>query len=125
MGQSTNALLWFGVAIDGSPDDGDELPEKIHDIINGKDGDLYGDGREWLEEHDLIDEVEFVKHCSGEYPMYGIAVKTSLKTATRGHPISVMTSSTPLAFGVWKALELLGEDSDDHEIGWYLASMWN
>jgi hypothetical protein len=132
MATSTNGLLWFGVTFDGSPEDGDELPEKIHDILYGptdEDGepadedDLYGDGREWFAEHGLTG-VEFVEHCSQDYPMYGLAVAGTVVVARRGYPVRVPpTYETPDATPLHAALKALGVD--DAAIGWHLASMWS
>jgi hypothetical protein len=127
MGTSTDGLLWYGVAIDGSPDDGDELAEKILAITDGdpddEDNYLYGDGREWLAEHGLTG-VEFVDHCSYEYPMYGIAVAGTLTRASRGYPRRVDPTETPDPAPVIAVMAALGAPVDADAVGWHLASMW-
>jgi hypothetical protein len=129
MSASTNALLWFGVAIEGSPDDGDEIPERIHAITYGDEdddeNDLYGDGREWMAEHGITG-IEFIEHCSGDYPMYGIAATGTVLTAHRGYPeqvngLTVPDDLTPLI----ATIRALGIDQDSCTIGWHLASWWN
>lgn len=122
MGQSTDGLLWYGVAIEGTADDGDELAEKIDTILNGEEGELYGDGREWFAEHNLPG-VDIVRHCSYEYVMYGLAVAGTYTRAWRGSPKLVEIPDFPPDTTQLEAvLKELG--AEDLPIGWHLASMW-
>ena len=126
MGTSTDGLLWYGVSFDGSPDDGDVLAEKVSEILNGPDDGedyLYGDGREWLAANGLVG-VEFVTHCSYDYPMYGLAVAGTVTRAYRGSPELVAMDREPDAFSLVAALEALGVSVDTAPLGWHLASLW-
>lgn len=125
MGVSTDGLLWYGVSLG---DDDEEIGERISDIVNGpEDSDtyLYGDGREWLAEHGLTG-VEFVHHCSHDYPMWGLALAGTLVRAYRGTPKSVtlrVISPEEDAL-LTAALEALGLDVPFDKYGWKLASLW-
>lgn len=133
MGQSTDAILWYGIVDD--EEDGD-LAEKLREIANGPDedgGGLYGDGREWFEAHGLAGKLVVVDHCSCDYAMYGLAVvgvfpdsydKATL-TARRGSPktfAELPTVQTEWGDLVRSALKEMGVDGP--EPGWCLASMW-
>ncbi len=128
MGQSTNGLLWWGMAVE------DDTPahEAIHAAINGGDDDddtdYYGDGREWLAANDLLGKVEFVDHCSIDYTMYGLAAPGTETTAWRGSPKVLGERLDPVLEGVEaliKAAELLGAEVPAQGFGWVLASMWS
>lgn len=122
MGVSSDGLLWYGVALE---DDGydDDLSERLEQIIEGADGEGYGDGREWLAEHSLTG-VEFVHHCSYDYPMYGLAVAGTSARAARGYPKRVDLGSTPDPAPVVAAMRALGVPVDEDAIGWHLGSLY-
>ena len=113
MGVSTDAIFAYGVNL------GEEMPpgmttEQWDDIT-----DVWGD--------DEIAErgFEVIYHCSGEYPMYFLAVPGTQLTAWRGSPKTVDSlsiESDPLAqfINAMKGLEV-----DVSEAGWHIFSMWS
>lgn len=122
MGVSSDGLLWYGVALE---DDGydDDLSERLEAIIDGPDGEGYGDGREWLAEQGLTG-VEFVRHCSYDYPMYGLAVAGTSTRASRGYPKRVDLDGTPDPAPVLAAMRALDIPIEDGAIGWHLGSLY-
>ena len=128
MSTSTDAILWWGVAI---PDEDYDATERVSEIVNGdpddEDSNLYGDGREWLTEHGLMGKVEFVDHCSMSSPMWGVALAGTVTRARRGYPHSVGRSLEPAHDpdgNVHAAVEALGLDLPHDAYGWHLASFW-
>ena len=71
--------------------------------------------------------VELVSHCSGEYPMYILAVRGTYKNASRGYPEVL----TPDYFTVpQEKINAARKWCEDHKVewqepSWILASMWN
>jgi len=75
--------------------------------------------------------VEFLTHCSGDYPMYMLVISESQQTANRGYPQRINPREMDMAEnnGDWPArlravMEKLEIDGDK-EMGWTLCSMWN
>lgn len=128
MGQSTNAILWWGVTI---PDSEYEAQERIGEIVHGdpddESADLYGDGREWLQANGLFGRVEFVHHCSETAPMWGIALVGTVTTAARGWPKALgqtLDRAHDPTSAVHEAVEALGLDLAHSAYGWHMASYW-
>lgn len=128
MGQSTDGIVFWGVALgDG---DEDERVERITEIVFGDpdddESDLYGDGREWLAEHNLTG-VEFVHYCSQTSPMWGIAAAGTVVTAARGWAkrLDLPQHPAPIwSVDVHRAVEALGLDLAHDQYGWNLVSYW-
>lgn len=81
--------------------------------------------REWFTQHPL--PITMVNSCSGEYPMWILAIPSSVKTANRGFPqrfepsdlvVSGADKAALLDFCKTYSLEFEGEP------GWYLSSYW-
>lgn len=115
MGQSTNAILGWGVLVkEGSADH--ELAAKI-----------------WAEQ-DMDDPVQIVEHCSMTYPMYAILSDALTKTANRGYPVDVRekgirigeTPTTAARLGLEHFLERMGfsEELRKQEPTYWLMSWW-
>lgn len=78
----------------------------------------------WCEEHPL--PIEMVNTCSGDCPMWIVAVPGTLVTACRGYPESIDPSTLfnidPEKLAQWSAFcEKYGIEG---EAGWYLSSYW-
>lgn len=133
MGQSTNGTLVFGI------DFGEELPEFLEEYSE--------DGDDWWEFTDAISGVEkddpegwdkrskfreshvadLVLYCSGEYPMYILAVNGTETTVRRGDVEEIdpakMTVSPEV---IQKFKDFCGEYGVEwEEPRWLLCSMWN
>jgi hypothetical protein len=73
-------------------------------------------------------------HCSGEYPMYYLAIRVTESTASRGSPKLVKPNAPYVGASGWDGqltefarefeLPLPGQD-EASEIGWWLASYWS
>ena len=129
MGVSSDGLLWYGVDLGDGEDD---LSEHLEAIINGpdedaddydEDADFYGDGREWLAEHGLTG-VEFVQHCSYDYPMYGLAITGTSVRAPRGYPKQVDLKGAPDPAPILAAMRALEVPVNEDAIGWHLGSLY-
>ena len=115
MGQSTNGELWYGVVFE----DGYEFPWDAEEFS--------GDLDDWwrTENTDHPCPVELVNYCSGDSPMYGLAVSKSTQTAHRGTPVLIeglglsIQETAPLK-------EFLAKYNlkPEGEAGWYLSSYW-
>jgi hypothetical protein len=151
MGQSTNAILCWGIQV-GEEDslpwddkaeemgyDGGNDDEFLADALCGikKPKDEWEDGGEnkvhrdyWTVKKEALEAygIELVWHCSGEYPMYILAIAASEKTARRGYPETIVRTDMdrPEADN-WQeklneACEKLGIEPSAGE--WILCSMW-
>lgn len=124
MGQSTDAILFFGVACT------EEESTEIHDVIERMEDALKAHG------------VEAFTHCSGESPMLALAIEDTIWRAKRGFPLDVDAEEMAAAKveewrekirkAIWIVTEAAGEDHENEErfpsgmeIGWYLVSDWN
>lgn len=154
MGQSTNGELWYGFVFedgyefpwDAAPFEGDiddwwlaesgfKPSVEIYDAADpsGYKGgakpteeaisDYYAEKRNFKEAHPC--PVETVNYCSGDYPMYALAVCGTGMTAYRGDPkrveglgISPQEIAPLLEFCEKYNLKPEGES------GWYLSSYW-
>ena len=108
MGQSTDALLMFGVSL-GDGEDMEWPPE----LVEPDDGDAgYPDLQGWIDRRaglqrpqteDYKDPtwsaywqaqraakaacpIELISHCSSDYPMWVVALRDTVQRANRGHP---------------------------------------
>ena len=154
MGQSTDAILFFGAVYTEEGEgpwtetiDYYELDESGEEFDSenwlatlygwaGEPDLEYGDDtraafvESWDKKRIVLDglPMEIKHHCSGGYPMAYVAIKEAHTTAWRGHPQKVETKPPPQEW--LKALnafyEKAGiEQKDRPEFGWYLVSMWN
>lgn len=135
MGQSTDAILFYGILFE----DEDEAPEFMREagyddwweFLEAESGlPLYGEAGHSFEAHQEYREkqpVDLIQHCSGDYPMYGLCVRGSEVTARRGYPISLedglpeISNDQEQAFFHW---------CEKHNIKlqdpkWILCSNWN
>lgn len=135
MGQSTDAILFYGFLFEGE----DELPEFITDagfddfyeyVKSQSMLPMYGEPGHSFEAQRKYREalpVDLVHHCSGDYPMYGLAVNGTVMTAHRGTPITLenglpdVADDMEQAFMSWAAER--GIDAPDPK--WILCSNWN
>jgi hypothetical protein len=142
MGARTNAILAFGFDL------GEDLPEKLSEALHddGIDGDTeefevkesgvevkhwqsYTDYKDYAKakKHALSKfPIEFVKHCSGEYTMYFLAIRGTEQTALRGYPekINLDKDVTEEKIAFMKEF-CLKYDIEWQEPAWHIFSMWN
>lgn len=137
MGQSTDAILAFGFDL------GEELPEKIQeelDAINDNEGieswlemiagvePWSPEAKDWWKRRDdavAKIPVDFIRHCSGDYPMYFLAIRGTEMRASRGYPEPI---TMPASIVGWR--EILRDFCAEHGIeyeepDWHIFSMWN
>ena len=148
MGQSTDGILFFGWILE----EGAELPWEEYceeewwqktkgykppyelynadgsDYLPGVTQDMvpkyYEDQRNWMKENPM--PFETVNYCSGEYPMWGIAIVESVNTAHRGYPVGINLNELKdleetFADKVKKIQDLLDLDTMPK---WHLVSYW-
>lgn len=130
MGQSTDAILCFGVPLDNEEEpppfmEGyDELDELLMKEGGhprwGEPGHSFDAQREWLKGQ----PVEMVLHCSGDYPMYILAVRGTVTTASRGYPEEVQTTDPDHTL-VNRFMSWLSDHNVEGEPKWLICSMWN
>jgi len=137
MGQSTDALMAFGFDL------GEEMPESFtYDEDDGFEADEFllrdydvtipewtpGIGQDyWRKKDELIAglPVEIITHCSGEYPMYFLAVRGTEHQARRGYP-----EKAPQRAIEQSEIDALRAFCEKHGIewqepSWHIFSMWN
>lgn len=137
MGVSTDALMAFGFDL------GEELPESfIYDEEEGFEADEFllrdygtgfpewqpdGPSDYWKKREEALSKipVDIITHCSGEYPMYFLAIRGTEHQARRGYPSEAVQReimSTEIdamrAFCEKHAIEW-------QEPRWHIFSMWN
>jgi len=150
MGQSTNAEISFGIAFEEdyefpwSGEDNDietwwreqngfthsfELFDDEGNYIAGKEPsaelvELYfAEQREFDKRHPL--PVELVNYCSGDYPMWIIAVPYVGELARRGYPVTFVPSELTVSDAQVKALvDFCKNVGLEGEPSWYLSSYW-
>lgn len=114
MGTSTDAILAYGIPVEEETTPGNLTEEEWEEIRE-----------EW--ETDKIEARGFdvIYHCSGDYPMYFLAVPNTEVRAWRGSPKKVDFHQTGTVAAVqWRlAMDKLGVDTTN--AGWYLFSMWS
>lgn len=137
MGQSTNGQLCYGVVFedgyefpwDAEPFDGDL--EEWWRAENGFDDTKGYPAEGWLEYQKQFDAerpcpAKLINYCSGEYPMYMLAIPSTALTAWRGSP-KRMDALPEMSEADQKAFALFLEKYDlkpEGEAGWYLSSYW-
>jgi hypothetical protein len=137
MGVSTNALMAFGFDL------GEERPESFTDSDEGyfeADEFLLRDFDAGIPEWtpgvgpDYWDNksaalakipVDIIEHCSGEYPMYFLAVRGTECEARRGYPS--VAEQREIAAAEIDAMRAFCEKHgiEWQEPRWYIFSMWN
>jgi hypothetical protein len=154
MGTSTDGQLCFGISFEEDFEFPWKTEEDNNDIDawwlivsgfkasfspydssgNYKDSIIVGDPRinayhtevrEWNEENPL--PVELVYHCSYDYPMFILAVKGTMTSASRGYPCEI--NPDELKVSDEKIAELKGfcekyNIETDDEPKWWLSSLW-
>lgn len=110
MGVSTDGILFYGIHFneEWAPDNDDWF---------WKDPDL----------EDL--QLDFDRHCSGDYPMFYIAVRESHLTAHRGYPQRITSPDVGIkTHPGWdeRVLEFCKRKNIEpqSECGWWLVSLW-
>jgi hypothetical protein len=152
MGTSTNGQLCYGTAFDEEFEfpwgDGEiedwwtytvhgfkhsfELFDADGNFLNGREPPKDDEVSRYFEERRVFDAshripVELVNYCSGDYPMYAIAVSSTVRTSTRGSPTVVDPASLVVTHD--ERAELL-KFFADHGIeateppAWLLTSYW-
>ena len=140
MGVTTDGQISYGIMLTEEvelPWDTDEFEYEIEDwwlkqtgfkLKYEDDPDTYfTEVKAWLDIHPI--PVEPVNYCSGDYPMYILAVPNSVKTYSRGYPL--MFDPTALErispeehrsiIEFCKKYEI---ETDGEHPGWYLSSYW-
>lgn len=143
MGQSTDAILFYGFLIDEEKDpyehemltepasrDLDEIwatKFKLYD--EGKSGEDYSFKK--IYKHQESYPVELVTHCHHEESMYAVAVKSTKTTASRGYPERINNISTDAQRepNYDRQLQQFCVDfglrvREASECNWYLVSYW-
>lgn len=159
MGQSTDAYLFYGIDL-GSPeddtanfswmmdwdndDDPDNEEQEWDDVYYRRmtgdappdtdyDGDKESHRSYWNRKWEWLKaiEVEIAAHCSCDYPMYFVHVKSLFQYASRGEPHALVLhdlEEASLAIGlddkVKQFCEVMEITFDPARLGWHLASNW-
>ena len=88
--------------------------------------DYFAHGREWDKEHPL--PFQAVNCCSGDYPIYILAVPDSYHSASRGYPQELSLDTTLPVPGLEELLAFCEQYGLDNESGnearWWLCSYW-
>lgn len=125
MGQSTDAILVFGIQLkeeDQTPEflgDFDDFDEYVDNLngLSGADYKVRKDARESC-------PADMTMHCSLDYTMYVLSVRGTETVASRGYPKEIKTldvSATQIeAFKEWCAARGI----ESAEPKWLLCSMW-
>lgn len=148
MGQSTDAILCFGIPLneeDSTPeflnldnDEDDETSYDFDDLIEREAGleDWFEEGiskeekdRRWRVKHKTINDypIDLIHHCSGNYLMYILAIRGTEIRSNRGD----VTAIDPENLKVDQAkIDFLKTWCESHNVKWedprwYLVSMWN
>jgi hypothetical protein len=128
MGQSTDAIIAFGVDL------GEELPEFLEEFDGEFDEFLasisglpkWGEPGHSYEAHEAFAKafpVTIIYHCSGDYPMYVLAVNGTEQRAWRGEPQTIeplVVSDEQIA----ALRDFMNEHELDGDLGWLLFSNW-
>lgn len=154
MGQSTDAILCFGIAFEEEfefpwSEEEDSDHESWWLKVNGyscplfnpfteegdfkpgidredpRIGEFFGHKRNWLRDHPF--PVDVVHHCSGDYPMYILAVLGTEIYAHRGYPQSVDPEDFVIPEGGRETLLGFCEKYGIATVGgpkWWLCSYW-
>lgn len=155
MGVSTNGVICYGIEFDEDTSfpwddekyEGDIDNWWLHGVIGFKPAvEIYGEDGNYIDGKEPSDEVldayyaekraaedanplpvELVNYCSADYPMYIIAVPSTIKRALRGYPtwfepaaltVTDEEKASLLAFCNTHGIVTLAEPS------WWLSSYW-
>jgi len=131
MGQSTDAILVFGVHVPDSEDlryselsfaaEGDEEFEDTICRLAGASDRSYTERNAIAEAHPLT----VVSHCSGDYPMWIVGLRSTLLRASRGYPVDFSNLPEVNHFHVAALREFMTEHGIDGTPTWILCSDWN
>jgi hypothetical protein len=127
MGVSTDAILVFGMEIEGESEDS----EKIDAIMEEDDDEGGTSGYDRLSEAEKKTGAEVIFHCSAECTMY--IVGTRAMTANRGYPVAVDPKKLALTKAQIEAdlaaIEALcgfiGIPFKPKKCKWWLCSNWS
>lgn len=153
MGQSTNAILCFGISLeegyepvwcdteyDSDIDDwwctvnGYKRPFELYDnqgnyiYVNGikpseeRIQEYFHHKRIWQKDHPL--PIREVVHCSGDYPMYIIAVPGTVVVAHRGYPVEIDNHAVDSEAFI-NFLSFCYKYNIYGDVKWWLCSMWS
>jgi hypothetical protein len=152
MGVSTDAILCYGISYEEGYEfpwektDGDaedwyyktilkwtpsvEIWDEDGDYLNGVRPSseiisrYYKEWNEFKKNNPMPFEV--TRHCSGDYPMYILAVRGTVMTASRGYPRTIYVSDMNAEmYPVDEMLKFLSEhDIEVSDPKWILASYW-
>lgn len=133
MGQSTDAILCYGVELGVEDSDlCDNEPDLSFDEAYFMY--LFPDEEFSYDKADRL-PVELVRHCSGDYEMYIMASRPTVTVAHRGNPLEITDFEEPInaAFEIRRAIMWLRKNFPNaseipHELRvptWLLASNWN
>lgn len=124
MGQSTDGIIAFGI----------DLEEDLPESWNPYDSDDYDedfDAEDWIiERQGAVPAVEVIRHCSGEYMMYILAIPGTELSASRGYPKKFDPSTLEIdpekvqAFNAWIEKYIPEDERPDGGPSWLLFSMW-
>lgn len=132
MGQSTDAIVCFGIALG----DENEIPEWVWELAGVKDtrddDDAEDDPVESL--RDALDarKLELVDHCHGECTMHILAAKGSEMRCSRGDTLPLPIGQMEADKGVYRyrihealLTSRSAPDRTDVKCGWLMCSMWD
>lgn len=135
MGTSTDGILAYGVALHDYDECGiEELPfMEGHDDFDDLIAQLAGlpeygeEGHSWDKKREAVEAfpLELVRHCSGDYPNWILAVRGTVKTARRGYPVALNGSLPTIPKEGITALNEWCEKYGIEKVwDWYLCSDW-
>lgn len=137
MGQSTDGQLAYGFIFedgyefpwDTEPFDGDE--KEWWRTVQGFDAAKGYPAEGWLDYQKEFDAahpcpVKVVNYCSGEYPMYMLAIPSSVRSARRGYPerIESLPDISEAEQDAFEAFISKYNLKPEGESGWFLSSYW-
>lgn len=134
MGQSTNAILFYGIAgeEEGYPwnwgkeyDESDYESDEESKVAAHFNIDPKNYTEVWAKQRELSCELD--THCSGDYPMYFVCVKESKEVAYRGDVVRVELQTDPIILQRWDAeikeyCDLMGIEYTQPD--WFMVSYW-
>lgn len=150
---STDGIICFGVLIDEDVklpwddyafDDwwietvhGYEPPFQLYDsdgeYLNGvkaskeETTQYYAHRRDFEKEHPQT--IQPVNCCHSDYPIWILAVPSSVRRCHRGYPLPIMPSNLKVEKEEWDTLHQFcvqfGIEIKDNSMGWWLASYWD
>ena len=153
MGTSTDAIICFGVSFEEDTEfpwddnkwsdidewwlyevcgykDPFEMWDETGNYIDGieppeeKQNEYYDTRRAFKEKHPLL--IELVPHCHCDNPMYIVAAKGTVLTASRGYPQEVTPEILTVSNETREALiNFCKEHGLEGEPKWWLASDWS